>query len=156
MRRKDRQVCDTQSINAIIDACKCLRLGLVDEGEAYIVPLSFGYTYINGEYTFYVHSASEGRKIELMRRNSSVSFEMDTECSITPAEVACGFSTTYKSVMGVAAAEFLQSTAQKKAALNEIMRHNAGSAEWEYSEEMLNRICVIALRVKEISAKANC
>ena len=43
MRRKDREVTDRGMIHEIIDRCMCCRIGFNDEGQVYIVPLSFGY-----------------------------------------------------------------------------------------------------------------
>ena len=68
MRRTDREITDPEKIREIIDDCTCCRLGLCDEGKAYIVPLSFGYTEREGRYVFYFHSAREGRKLDLIRR----------------------------------------------------------------------------------------
>ena len=57
MRRTDKQVTDPARIRAIVDGCDCCRLGLCDAGVAYIVPMSFGYTEQDGQYTFFFHSA---------------------------------------------------------------------------------------------------
>ena len=56
-------------IRAVIAACDCCRLGLCDHGRAYIVPLDFGFAEREGRYTFYFHSAKEGRKISLIRES---------------------------------------------------------------------------------------
>ena len=39
MRRKDREVTDSQKIREIILSCRCCRLGFYDNGQVYIVPL---------------------------------------------------------------------------------------------------------------------
>lgn len=78
MRRKDREVTDPGKIREIIAACDCCRLGLCDNGRAYIVPLDFGFAEQDGHYTFYFHSAKEGRKIGLIREAGWAAFEMDT------------------------------------------------------------------------------
>ena len=43
MRRQDREVLQPEQIDAIIESCDCLRLGLNAEDGAYIVPLNFAY-----------------------------------------------------------------------------------------------------------------
>ena len=75
MRRNDRAVTDPARIREIIDSCTCCRLGLCDEGRAYIVPLDFGYAEQDGRYTFYFHGAAEGRKIDLIRKNGWAAFD---------------------------------------------------------------------------------
>ena len=53
MRRKDREVTDDGTIDEIIRSAHCLRLGLVDNGIAYIVPMSFGFENREGKRIFY-------------------------------------------------------------------------------------------------------
>ena len=43
MRRQDREVLQPEQIDAIIESCDCLRLGLNAEDGAHIVPLNFAY-----------------------------------------------------------------------------------------------------------------
>ena len=78
MRRKDREVTDSQKIREIILSCRCCRLGFYDNGEVYIVPLDFGYYENNGRHVFYFHGAKEGRKYRLTEKSPTVGFELDT------------------------------------------------------------------------------
>ena len=65
MRRQDREVLQPEQIDAIIESCDCLRLGLNAEDGAYIVPLNFAY--VPGKPAkFYFHSAKEGRKVDMI------------------------------------------------------------------------------------------
>lgn len=85
LRRKDREVKDFSEIIRIIESCDCCRLGFVDNREAYIVPLNFGYEIKGSDLTLYFHSAKEGRKIDLVSKQETVSFE-----SVPPAQpVVC-------------------------------------------------------------------
>ena len=59
MRRSEREVRDPEAIRAVIAGCSCLRLGLYDDGEIYIVPVNFGYLAENGRDVFYFHGAAE-------------------------------------------------------------------------------------------------
>ena len=49
------------------------RLGLCAGGEPYVVPLSYGF--VDG--SIYFHSATKGKKIEYMRQNNRVCFQVD-------------------------------------------------------------------------------
>ena len=82
MRRKDREVIDFEEVTAVINACECCRLGFVDGNEAYIVPLNFGFEIKNEKFILYFHCAKEGRKIDLIPKQETVSFEMDTNTSL--------------------------------------------------------------------------
>lgn len=153
MRRKDREILDTEKIKTMITSCQCCRLGLNDEGQVYIVPLNFGYTELDGVYTFYFHGAKEGRKIDLIRKNNNVGFELDTNYKLNISDVACGYSARFQSVIGTGKITFVTTKEEKNTALLEIMRHCTGKKEWEFSEDMLNSVCVFKLSVDELSCK---
>lgn len=73
MRRSEKEITDKTQIDSIIFRSKVYRLGLSDEGQPYIVPLCFSY---DGK-ALYFHCAKEGRKIDILRKNSNVCFEFD-------------------------------------------------------------------------------
>ena len=101
MTRREREVTDINKILEILDKAKVLHLGLVDGDEAYVVPMNYGYVYENDKLTLYLHGARRGRKLDLIRQNPTVFFEMD--CDIVPFEgdVACKYCITYSSTMGM-------------------------------------------------------
>ena len=82
MRRRDREITDREKMLEIVAECDCCRLGLVDNGEAYIVPMNFGFEDAGSALTLYFHCAAEGRKLDLIGSGADVSFEMD--CSSAP------------------------------------------------------------------------
>lgn len=92
MRRTDREVTDPEKIQDIVNRCTCCRIGFNDIGEVYIVPLNFGYQKNGDTYVVYFHGAHEGRKIDLIKKNPKVCFEMDTNYKLTEADIACGYS----------------------------------------------------------------
>ena len=153
MRRKDREIKDINKIRSIVDDCTCMRLGFADGKRAYVVPMNFGYTEQNGDFVFYFHSAKEGRKIDLIKRNGFAAFEMDTNYSLRKAEAACNYSAKYQCVMGEGEVSFIENTADKEAALREIMRHSTGKSNWEFSATALDQVCIFKLRAEEITCK---
>lgn len=153
MRRKDREVIKDEEIDKIISNCHCCRLGFQDDGNIYIVPLSFGFQKENGRRIFYFHSAKEGRKIDLIRKNHYVGFELDTNYKLNEGTNACSYSARFQSVIGSGKVEFLEEREEKKKALCVIMCHNTGKEEWEFSEEMLHAVCIFKLEVEELTCK---
>ena len=71
------------------------------------VPLCGG----NGAFTFYCHSAKEGKKLDVIRKNASVAFEMDCQNALQHGETACTHSYYYASVLGEGKAEILEGDA---------------------------------------------
>ena len=89
MRRKDREITDFSKIIDIMKSCDCCRLGFVDNNEAYIVPMNFGYDIAGEQIVLYFHCAKEGRKIDLIPIQSVVTFEMDTKHKLVEGKLAC-------------------------------------------------------------------
>lgn len=153
MRRKDREVTDRSKIRDIIMSCDTCRLGLITDNAPYIVPLSFGYDEGRDKKTFYFHSANEGRKIDILKEQNMVGFELDTDCEIVKGANACQFTAMYKSIIGTGRIQFINRYEEKIEALNIIMRHYSSEEKFEYSEEMINRVCVFKLDIEELSCK---
>ena len=153
MRRKDREVTDGVKIDAIISSCYACRLGFNDNGRVYIVPLSFGFENDGGRRIFYFHSAREGRKIALIRETHYAGFEMDTGYKLNEGETACDYSARFQSVIGGGRVNFIEDAEEKRRALDMIMLKNTGRGGWEYSEKMIDAVCVFSLTVDELACK---
>ena len=67
MRRKDREITEINDILKIIEKAKILHLGLFDREYPYVVPLHYGFEFVNGALFFFMHSAREGYKLDLRR-----------------------------------------------------------------------------------------
>ena len=67
MRRKDREITDLNEIIKIVSECDVLHLGMCDNGVPYVVPVNFGFTYEDETFTFYVHGAASGKKIDILK-----------------------------------------------------------------------------------------
>ena len=153
MRRKEREVTDPERIEDIIQACDCCRIGLVDEGRAYIVPLSFAYVREGGKSCFYFHCASQGRKLDIIRRNPLAGFELDTRYQLREAEKACGYSCRFQSVIGSGQITIIGDREGKQKGLNHIMGHYSGRSDWSFDERMVDAVTVMRLDIEELSCK---
>ncbi len=153
MRRKDREITDQGKIEQVIRSCHCCRLGFNDNGQVYIVPLNFGYIKNDNGYVFYFHGAQEGRKIDLIKSSPHVGFEMDTDYMLHEAEIACGYSARFQSVIGNGTASIVENSEEKKLGLRAIMRHVTGREDWEFEERMLAAVCVMKVVVETLSCK---
>ncbi len=153
MRRKDREVTDIERIKHIISKCTCCRIGFYDNGEVYIVPLNFGYEVKDGAYVFYFHGAKEGRKMELIRRNPMAGFEMDTNYAVCGAELACGYSARFQSIIGNGIVSIVSEIEEKKKGLLLIMEHNAEQKNWNFDEKMVDAVAVFKLEITKLSCK---
>ena len=155
MCRKDREVTDFSRMVEILQSCDCCRLGLVDENEAYIVPMNFGIAQEDGNLVLYFHTAKEGRKIELIKKQSVVAFQADAGHSLKVGESAGAFSYYYQCVMGKGRVALLSDNAEKVTGLKTIMAHYAGTPDWDFDIPCMDRIYVIKLTVTDWSCKVH-
>jgi uncharacterized protein len=148
MRRKDREITDRGAIDDIIRRCLVCRLGLSDGGQPYVIPLSFGY---DGE-ALYIHAATEGKKLDILKRNNQVCFELDILTQVVTADQACQWGMAYESVIGFGIAEIILDVDSKRRALGCIMRHYGGTQE-DFPEPTLARTLVVRVLIDSVSGK---
>ncbi|MGZ3514062.1 MAG: pyridoxamine 5'-phosphate oxidase family protein [Thermodesulfobacteriota bacterium] len=148
MRKKDKEINDNAEIESILNRAEVCRLGLCYNNIPYIVPLNFGYK----DNCIYLHSFPEGQKIDFLKRNNNVCFEIDVDCKLLNAEKPCDWSMKYRSVIGFGKASLLQELQQKKAALDIIMAHYSNGT-YEYPENVMNALSVIKVRIESITGK---
>ncbi len=153
MRRQDRRITDPAMICAVLDKCRTLHLGLVEDGRVYIVPLNYGWTEENGRYILYAHSAAEGRKIDLIRGGADVGFEMETGVEYFDADTACGWGNRYESIIGEGCATLLSTPEEKRQALAAIMAHYSARKDYTFEDAMVNLVQVIQIDVTALSCK---
>ena len=150
--KREREVTDLQQICEILDKANVLHLGMVDGDAPYVVPMNYGYTMENGKLTFYLHGATTGRKLDVLRKNPKIFFCL--ECDIEPFEgkLPCQYGTTYASVMGSGTAEIVEDAAGKMDALTILMRTQTGK-EFTFTEKLVSIVTVIRLDITEFTAK---
>lgn len=152
MRRSEREIAECSQINEILERCKVCRIGMIDGEEVYIVPMNFGYSISNGSLNLYFHCADEGRRIELLKKNDSVGFEMDCGHSLVEGEDACQYSFRYASIIGNGRVEFIAAQEEKIKGLNVIMKHQTGKT-FEFNAQMVNAVTMFKISAQNYSCK---
>jgi hypothetical protein len=154
MRRSDREITDSNAIEAFIRKEQIIRIAFYDDGDIFIVPVNYGYRKENDRYTFYFHGARAGRKFELAKSSPKVGFEIDGRYELLEADTACDFSAKFQSVIGTGTLSLVEDKAEKILGLNCLMKQTTNKSEWEYKDEMLNGVAVFRLDVEKMSCKA--
>lgn len=149
MRRKDKEISDRAVIDSILQEAQICRIAMSLDNLPYLVPVNFGY---DGK-SIYFHSAKEGKKIEILRENPVVCFEVETKTEVILADVACRCGERYYSVIGMGKAKFLTDMEEKKKALDVIMKKYAGDRKFEYETAEVDRILLIRIEITGISGK---
>lgn len=152
MRRKDREVTDINDLISVVEECRICHLGLIDDKGMYIVPLNYGYEYINQRLNLYFHSAHVGRKIDAIINNPNVCIEMDCGHRLIEGEKACDYSFGFKSIIGNGKASIVSDYNEKLKGLSLLMKHET-QREFEFDEKMVNQVSVIKVEVNEFTGK---
>ena len=154
MRRKDREITDTDSILMIVSKSKILHLGLFDDGYPYVVPMHYGYEYSDGCLVFFLHSAKEGHKLYLIKENPNVCVELECDIElISGDEIPCKYGSSFSSVIGRGRAELVSDEKEKVRGLELLMKNQTGR-DFEINGDMASSVEVIKIVVGEFSAKA--
>ena len=156
MRRKNRQVTDWKEIKEIVGRCKVARLGMNDDGKVYVVPMNYGCeTEDGGRLTFYFHCAREGRKMDVLKKNPQVCLELDGKHELMEAEVPCGYSYYFESLIGNGRVEMLSEPVEKVRALRIIMKQQTGKDFCEFHANAVQAVCVLKVELTDYEVKRN-
>ena len=154
MRRKDRQITEIEAIRAILDKAQVLHLAMIDGDRPYVVPLHYGYTLTDGRLTLYLHSAKEGRKLDVLQKNARVAFVLETDVSlVSGGDLPCKYGAAYASVMGEGRATILTDPVEKTDALTMLMKTQTGR-NFYITEAMTDTVAVLRIDVEAFTAKA--
>ena len=149
MRKANREIRDRDAVLAIIEEALVCRIGLADGGMPYIVPMNFGL----GENCLYLHCATEGRKLDILRKNDRVCFEMDLLREMKQGPDACGWSASYESVIGFGRAVLLTDPEEKRRGLDRIMDHYGARGPFSYPDDTLAKTVVIRIDIERLTGK---
>lgn len=153
MRRKDREINDKNEVETIILECKTCHVAMVDEGMPYLVPLSFGYQFVNDStLELYFHSAMEGRKLDILRRNNNVCFEMSCEGEPIHSEIPCNSGYYFSSIIGNGEVVFIQDLDAKRKALSILFKHQTGQ-DVVFDAAQIKSVCIFKIVSTDFTGK---
>ena len=152
LTKREYRITDQDKIAQILDKGKVLHLGLAVDNEPYVVPMNYGYCMENGNLVLYLHSALQGKKLDMILTNPRVFFEID--CDLTPFEgkVACQYGLSYSSVMGRGTARIVEDVEEKKQAMSILMKTQTGK-DFSFEDRLVSIVAVIRIEVSEYTAK---
>ncbi|HOS93801.1 MAG TPA: pyridoxamine 5'-phosphate oxidase family protein [Armatimonadota bacterium] len=104
-----------QAMERILASQSVGHLGLTDAGEVYVVPLN--YTYSRGRILF--HCALEGRKLDMIRANPRVCFEVSCQGAEPLPHGGDPCDTPFESVICWGTARIVEDLSERRAILDE-------------------------------------
>jgi uncharacterized protein len=148
MRRKEKEIKDIGAIEEILRRATVCRLGLCEDNLPYVVPVCYGYK----DNALYIHCGPEGKKLEMLRKNNNVCFEVDIDHEIVKGEQACKWGFNYKSVIGFGKVVFVEDVVSKRKALDVIMRQFSANT-FDYPEETIRKTTIFKVEIESMTGK---
>ena len=150
--KRELKITDEAQITQILDTARVLHLGLAVNNEPYVVPMNYGYTKEDGKLVLYLHSALQGKKLDMIRSNPRVFFEMDCDRMPFAGEKPCQYGLAYSSVMGRGNARIVEDVEEKKKAMSILMKTQTGK-DFTFEDRLVSIVAVIRIDVSEYTAK---
>lgn len=148
MQQDDKVVAETAAIEEILRAGTTCQLAFSAEPVPYIVTLNYGYH----DGALYFHGASEGHKIDLIRKHGQAAFTVVLDHGLVPGENACDWSVRFQSVVGFGDVILFESAEEKQQGLDRLMAHYSDET-FSYPAKMVQATAVFKLVVAGITAK---
>jgi nitroimidazol reductase NimA-like FMN-containing flavoprotein (pyridoxamine 5'-phosphate oxidase superfamily) len=149
MRKSNQEITDQDIIEEILSGAFICRIAMTDGAKPYLLPFNYGYK----ERCIYIHSAPEGKKIEILSKFPEVCFEVEDTFSIIQGSKACSWSTLYRSVVGYGSIEIITDPEIKRNGLEIIMAQHGAPQEIDFDPGQLDRMVLLKLTITSITGK---
>jgi nitroimidazol reductase NimA-like FMN-containing flavoprotein (pyridoxamine 5'-phosphate oxidase superfamily) len=148
MRKSEYEITERAEIDAVLGRASVCRLGLSVGDRPYVVPLAFGR---DGDL-LYFHSSPKGKKMEMLRRNPRVCFEVDTDIEVVASGDPCRWHIRYNSVIGFGTASIVEDAEEKTKALKAIKDHYSAEPV-DYGAIPLDAVAVIRVDIESMTGR---
>jgi nitroimidazol reductase NimA-like FMN-containing flavoprotein (pyridoxamine 5'-phosphate oxidase superfamily) len=149
MRKANLEIKDQHILEQILSGALICRVAMLDDDLPYIVPVNYGYR----DRCIYIHSAPEGKKIDLLKQNKRICFEVEDTLEITKGNRACDWTTRYRSVVGYGTVEVLSDKKSKQQGLEVIMAQHGAPELVDFNAKNLDRMVILKLIISSMTGK---
>jgi nitroimidazol reductase NimA-like FMN-containing flavoprotein (pyridoxamine 5'-phosphate oxidase superfamily) len=153
MRKHHKRITDLAIIFNLLDTCPVGRLGTISsDGWPMIKPLNFA----RDGWSLYFHCALEGEKLDDIRRDNRVCFEVDLPIAYVKGKQdnPCRAEYLYRSVIIRGRAALVENRAEKIQALDCLMRKfQPGTTFSGYSDDKLDITGIVRIDIDDLSGK---
>jgi len=153
MRQHKKEITDKNTIDNLLRSAPVGRLGTIGRDEyPRIKPLNFVYT----NDRIYFHSAREGEKIDDIRQDSRVCFEVDLPIAYVKGrqDDPCRAAYLYQSVIIRGKAALVHDGSERRKALSELMRkYQPGGECGDFPEAKLALTAVVRIDIETMTGK---
>lgn len=147
-----REIKDSGDCLRLIENSAVGRLATCRDGMPYITPVHF----VLYKQKIYIHTGHEGRKIDNIKSNPEVCFEVSEMKSIQPGLNPCKFSTDFRSVLIFGRAELIENPEEKADILNRFVTKYAGGFEFDpIKEDQVENVAIIEIDIAAITGRTS-
>ncbi len=151
MRKKKLEIQDPQKIREILDGGQVCHIAMHDEPYPYLVVMNYAVEYAGDKTRLYFHCADEGKKLDLIRKNPNVCFEIHRDEVLDYNEPRQRCTMFYESVTGFGHMRIAKPE-EKKAILDALMAHYYGEVK-AYNDAAIPRTTCLILDVDSMTGK---
>ncbi len=149
MRKANQEITDPEILHAILNGSTVCRVAMNDNGTPYLLPFNYGYK--NG--CIYIHTSTEGKKLEILRKFPRVCFEIELKAEIIRSETPCNWATRYRSIIGYGTVEILADYEKKREGLQIIMEHYGAKAPYVFPHKQVDSVMILRLGIDSMTGK---
>jgi nitroimidazol reductase NimA-like FMN-containing flavoprotein (pyridoxamine 5'-phosphate oxidase superfamily) len=152
MRKSKKEIHDKSIITDLLNACGVGRLG-TNGGDGFPMVKPLNYVYHDGN--IYFHSAKEGEKIDDIKRDNRVCFEIDLPIALVRSRAEpCRADYFYRSVIIKGRAFLVEGEGERMTALKALLhKYQPEGGYSDFLESKLAITAVIRIEIEEISGK---
>lgn len=147
MRRKEKERTDEAFFDLVFAKAEVMFLAFNDNGAPYCIPVNFA----RKRDWIYIHSAREGKKIDLTAIDNRVGFALAVDI-----EIAREKSTThYKSVSGSGLISRVEDREEKRAALDLIAARYDAKCRRPAPDRDVDRVAILRVDITVVTGKCS-
>ena len=149
MRRKDKEIIEKKEIQQILEKAEICRIAFAENGIPYIVPLNFAYK----DNKILLHSAKEGKKIDIINTNINVCFEVEIDTELVKSDNPCDWGMRYKTVIGNGKATILENSEDKIKILQIITEKYTDESDYTFTANSVKNLAIISIDITDMKGK---
>lgn len=152
MRRGTKEIKDRAVIIELLNTCHVGRLGTIGkDGYPMVKPLNFAYS----DGKIYFHTAREGEKIDDIKRDNRVCFEVDMPIAYVKAKnQPCEADYLYRSIIIKGRAHIIEDMRERIFGLTCLMqKYQPEGGYGDFPKEKLNIAGVVKIDIEEMIGK---
>jgi nitroimidazol reductase NimA-like FMN-containing flavoprotein (pyridoxamine 5'-phosphate oxidase superfamily) len=152
MRKANKEITDHDVLVGILNTSHIGRLGTIT-GDGYPMVKPLNYVYHEGK--IYFHTAKEGEKIDDIKRDSRVCFEVDMPLALVKSKGSpCRAEYLYRSVIVKGRAYIVEDAVERMVALKGLMeKYQPEGGYGDFPEEKLRITGVVRIDIEDTSGK---